>query len=577
MSDPEARRRFSRFQALPDTRADRTEVLIWARALMVPGSKVMLIDAGNGNAGWVPLEVAILSGRPFAIKVRDDVLAVDSDNPEMLPTLLHLADALHQDGLRPALLRSGQPGHAHLWVHIPAEDLRTLYKQRARNAGFDVREGNKLCRPPYAPHRQGRPVATLLTPDRLQESLRSQRALQQFAGEQRTAEIEATHRRLLNDRTWSLSGRCSAIPADPAAPRGATSLTKPATAAPIAKKADAGPTTRSARPLSRKMDRLLRDGLPHGQRSEGIWAFLVWAANNAWRFDLTLAHLMDTANTLGSKVREKKNPQRWLFAQWKKAQAFVVANPPRPRQGAVRSEVTRLRHAVDAAYWSSVAGATDRRILLAHLDIVDETAKLDHGASVREVAERAFCVAETVTRSHRRLRTDGWLRLVRGYRPGTRASAIWRVQVPAPWRDRARKIRTLSTPRGGVQETVRGVHTLAPHDIWTREGLGPSCGLVWSQTDASHGVRPKVLAELLGNSPSTIRRHLARLRKHALLVRGPGGWLRGPASLDSVAQALGVVGTLARQRALHSKERQIFGGRVSEHLPRKVLVSAASI
>jgi hypothetical protein len=124
--------------SLPDTRADGSAILTWASALMV-GKRVMLIGAENQGCGWVPLEEAVRSRRPFAIKVRDDVLAVDSDKPELRPKLVDLAAALRRDGLRPVVLRSGRRGHAHLWCQIAEPALLADYKRRAADLGFEDR------------------------------------------------------------------------------------------------------------------------------------------------------------------------------------------------------------------------------------------------------------------------------------------------------------------------------------------------------------------------------------------------------------------------------------------------------
>src|SRR6266851_2753623 len=264
---PQIAVRIRRFDYLPDTRADHSEILTWARALMKPGSRVLLINGHNFKERWVTVvEEAVLSRRPFAIEVRDDILAIDSDKPDLQHALLELADALDREGLRPIAIRSGQPGHAHLWCPIADRVLLLRYKQLARGAGFDVREGPCLLRPPFAPHRRGRPVAVLARPSAPHQALWWQTALDDLIREQRKTRIESTYRKLLKDPAWCLPGR------SPAATLGAGPKVGAPTISRVMTSDGARPTAstpgRPWRPLSPKMERLLRKGQPKGLRSE---------------------------------------------------------------------------------------------------------------------------------------------------------------------------------------------------------------------------------------------------------------------------------------------------------------------
>jgi transposase len=317
------------------------------------------------------------------------------------------------------------------------------------------------------------------------------------------------------------------------------------------------------------MARLLREGLPQGQRSERIWAFLVWAVNSGWSFEATLALLMDASNALGEKVREKRAPRRWLEAQWNKAERFVATNPPVADRGAVLAEVARLRQGVEEDDWPGVAGTTDRQIVLVHLDIMEETGKLYHGASVREVAERAGRSAKTVTASHERQR-DRWLKPAGPHRRGTMEARIWTVQTPPGSNRRRRKVTSVLTLRGGVREIVVIPRLGSLHDAFRgRGGLGLGPGLAYDVLGVVDRVDVAALIKRFGGHRSTWYRRLGRLAEHGLATRTPPGWLRGPADLDQVAEALGVAGALARQKAQHHQERKTFKEWLNEGRPLK--------
>ena len=78
--------------------------------------------------------------------------------------------------------------------------------------------------------------------------------------------------------------------------------------------------------------------------------------------------------------------------------------------------------------WRGTAGATDRAVLKAHLDLIVWTGKLTYHASVRTVAELAPVSPNTPSASHRRLRERGVLVLVQ--RGRGLSGHIWTLRVP---------------------------------------------------------------------------------------------------------------------------------------------------
>jgi Mn-dependent DtxR family transcriptional regulator len=558
------------------------------------------------------------SGQAFAVEPAHDVLAVDCDRVDQTAKVIELFESLESDGLEPVVVPSGQPGRLHLWCKIPNPEALKASQAQALHLGLDVRGQRGPLRPPLSRHRLPLHMLTRLPsmadPRVLEEQpwlgglafgayrfrdlgirRRALARLEKVARQRPQPTLEETYSRITRERplTWpEIELRYLAIFGEapppslkatyeqlntlsrshrPRAPRPqmAAPLRSPLGNAASAPKLPAAgartpPSNRQAavlarRPLRAETETLLREGLPRGQRSEGIWKFLVAAVNAGWSFELeTLAVLMEPTNALGEKLREQNHPRRWLEAQWNKAERFVANNPPVADRVQAMAEVASLREAVEQSVWSGVAGTTDRLVVLAHLAIAERSGKLYHSASVREVAETLGIKAETVARSHRRLRDKGWLQLVTPYRRGTTEATIWKVQEPRNSSNAARKIGTVITSGGGVRRTVPMVRVVQPHDVWRRGGLGLGAGLVWSQTDAHYPVQAKAVAGDIGKHPSVVRRHFTKLEKHGLVVKSASGWLRGLADLDEVSQVLGVTGKGAKQRAQYIRDREAF-------------------
>jgi DNA-binding transcriptional ArsR family regulator len=100
---------------------------------------------------------------------------------------------------------------------------------------------------------------------------------------------------------------------------------------------------------------------------------------------------------------------------------------------------------------------------------------------------------------------------------------------------------------------------IGPHPVW--HVLGHPAALTLEQLSGAP-VRGCDLPILTGMSASTVTKALAALGEHGLAVRGPGGWRRGPATLDEVAEQLGVPEILAALAARYREERRIWRGRL---------------
>jgi hypothetical protein len=98
------------------------------------------------------------------------------------------------------------------------------------------------------------------------------------------------------------------------------------------------------------------------------------------------------------------------------------------------------------------------------------------------------------------------------------------------------------------------------HPVFRKLG-GPPAVLIYEQlTTAPAGVGE--LARLARLSPTAAGEVLATLAGEGAAVRGPGGWRRGPADLDQLADRLGVPALLASIVAQHRAERQQWRDRL---------------
>src|SRR5262249_2629342 len=101
---------------------------------------------------WIPLDVAVVSGRPYLVEVQRTMFATDADVADAANRISVLTGELIAVHLRPVRIASGQPGRFHLFCRIADHDTRPRFADRARSLGLDVR---RTIRPPLAPHRAG--------------------------------------------------------------------------------------------------------------------------------------------------------------------------------------------------------------------------------------------------------------------------------------------------------------------------------------------------------------------------------------------------------------------------------------
>lgn len=76
-------------------------------------------------------------------------------------------------------------------------------------------------------------------------------------------------------------------------------------------------------------------------------------------------------------------------------------------------EVVGVCDVVERAAWRGRSGGIDEKNLTARLRLAEWSGGLDHQVSVRQLAELMGCAKSTVETSDTRLRTAGWLQLIK--------------------------------------------------------------------------------------------------------------------------------------------------------------------
>jgi DNA-binding transcriptional ArsR family regulator len=234
------------------------------------------------------------------------------------------------------------------------------------------------------------------------------------------------------------------------------------------------------------------------------------------------------------------------------AQAFRAAHPPvRSRADVVGTLATTLAAIEALGRWHGHSASTDLEVLRALYGRGMKGATLQPGASSRTLAEQTGRTRKTVQRALGRLTADGYIEpLTQG--KGLEAST-YRLVLAKVERERAE-----STPLGsGPGGQVSGVSSALPLPEVFRppDGLGATAYRMWGHLD-DEPVAPSHLAASMGLSRRTVTEALLRLFSAGLALGTEGAWTRYTDDLDALAEAIGLGGHLARQRARHEVERE---------------------
>lgn len=496
-----------------------------------------LLDRDNervsieGRVSWtIPKAIAHVEAQrapSYFVDVRDDVLALDADKANASEAIRTIVVACVGAELHPVVLESGGEDHQHLFVHVLDATVRAALETQARGLKLDVR---RSIRPPGAPHRRGGAV------------------------------------RLVSHTTWEEALDALGGPRTPPprwtpqdAPRATPEAPRTSPAAP-------------RRPLSPNMVALLKTGRhpdperpPYRSRSEVVMALALGAVNARWSENDLLAALLDPRNEGGDRVREMhaRNASaaiRYVAGRYAKAQARAAQRPV-IQSGTGLATLDTIAAAVERAPWNGTTGATDRKVMLAHVELARLAGGPIHYAAVRDVAERAEVTTATVGRSRVRLGAAGWLDRVKAWRKIGDAGQ-WKVLGGAHHEH------TESSPRG-CETVCRFEHP--PQGLWRRRtGLGPVAERIYQVLGSEPQSRPAIAAALQrAKKDTTLRRWLPRLKAWGLAETCPDGrWVRGAADPVKVAEEMEATEADKRHRARHAADRKRFREELSERRTR---------
>jgi DNA-binding transcriptional ArsR family regulator len=334
-------------------------------------------------------------------------------------------------------------------------------------------------------------------------------------------------------------------------------------------------------PLGAGLDQVARTGRwdrgRYPGRSEARMAVLAAAAARGWQLADVRAAVGSGAWTgLAALYERRSEPGRMarlLPCEWRKATGFVsgeknvrhrhtsdrTSRPPADESalaaeyGQIRAWLTAVACALEdperVRRWGGRVIAV-RLVLLAlgQAAMVSGSSVLEFGC--RNLALHAALSHRTVARVLELLRDepDPLVDLV-SRRQAARADR-YQLRIPAAYAESVRWRRR----RAGRVDAVHPAFLV----------LGGTAGLVHQVLDGT-GARGAEVARAARLSPSAVSSALRTLAEHGLAERGPGGWRRGPASLDDVAASTGAA-DLHRERAeRYKQDRESWRARLAQY------------
>jgi hypothetical protein len=454
-------------------------VLAFTRRVVRPNGNALLLDKENAADRWVRIEEAVASGRPFTVEARDDILAIDLDQPEHIERLMIFAQELREAGLAPVLVCSGRPGHVHLWCCVPDRDVFRRFRDRAKALGLQIR---RSMRPPLAPHRQGLPVS-LLDPEDPAEALA---ALTPTKGDPRP--LPRWAQKMMSDGIFKprYPSRSEMILGLAASAKNSDWTQEQYAAAILASTSRAG------------------DKIRH-RRDRDAYIARCW----------DMAELLISTSQPSMSAKDREQAREYLTMV-----GIAAAHHP----------------------WRGSGGASDRTVLRTHLLHAWGLGRIVYDLDVRTVSVVTHLSKSTVVTAQRRLRRAGWLLLVRPSRCPHAASWAVLPQFARQAKSELTRTHSIQGGCINVCSTEFTPVDLG-HDTWARAGLGKSTARVYEHLHATEQIATTILAKILDIGLRMVRKHLAKLRQHELAVTdGRGHWLRGPADPATVAKTLGVAG-----------------------------------
>lgn len=191
---------------------------------------------------------------------------------------------------------------------------------------------------------------------------------------------------------------------------------------------------------------------------------------------------------------------------------------------------------------------TDRRVLLAHVDVVYKTGRMEWHMSRREVEQAAQMSKPTATKTTRRLVQAGII----AHSKAHRASYATRWTFGA----KCAEVTHSHTLSDGVCVSGQDLHKMhQAHAAFEHAGLGRHVARTFAAIVGAP-LSEAAIAAATGFHRTTVSRHLERLLRFELAaIRDGQRWQALPANLDDAAYALGTTDVAAKRRKRIERER----------------------
>jgi hypothetical protein len=220
--------------------------------------------------------------------------------------------------------------------------------------------------------------------------------------------------------------------------------------------------------------------------------------------------------------------------------------------------LARYRAEVERRPPDDYGGLTDRRVLLACLDLFAELHTLKRGLACRDVALAAGIGRTTAGKALRRLRAAGALKLVDPARGLEGLSARYQLTVPL--------VRTgLEAPGWCAGPVPPSAETRLP--VFRHRFLSESGRTIWNHLLLDREIQRKELLQLTELKASTLDQAMARLIRYGAAEKTRQGWYKKcDVDLEEIGELYGADPIAKRQQYKVAEERQGFGEFRAERL-----------
>jgi DNA-binding transcriptional ArsR family regulator len=346
-----------------------------------------------------------------------------------------------------------------------------------------------------------------------------------------------------------------------------------------------------------------------GDGSRLVGAVVVMAVNSGANRDWVRSLLADPQHPGGfAALRRRRDVNEWFDREWSRAVAMVRSSPPVTGRFDATLRAAELAEHAESLGWRGVGGATDLAVYGFALGVAARAGRLGPLAlASRAVAEGVGITRSTAAVSLGRLVDRKLLRRVEsgtgkfatqfavtdaprtqgdgrrsdtgsGQRPPEQEPLDNPGEVDGRTPDTGSSEGQADAPRtqgrdnpgesGGRTPDIRVTHSSSwscggvselrpPSETWRWPALGLSKHRTWLALDPVESVTAGALAEHLGVTSRTARRHLAVLVDHGLAERLEGEYRRTGRDPQSLADELGMAGMAERQRQRHELERKL--------------------